>query len=75
MAAIRTELVKRRHAYTGEDVPWNVETGQGPALWRCLRGGQLAPGTSAWAAVARRQRRFLRFAALLAVLWLVLCFA
>jgi len=74
MAAIRTELVKRRHAYTGEDVPWDVETEQGSALWRCIRGGLPVAGTSARAAVARRQRRFLRIAALLAALWLVLCF-
>ena len=74
MAALCTELVKKRHAYTGEDVPWDVELPLGSKLWRCIRGGNSAVGTSASAAVARRQMRFLGLATVIFALWLLFSF-
>lgn len=74
MAALRTELVRKRHAYTGEDVPWDVDGVRGSSLWRCIRGGLPIVGTSARAAVIRRQERFLRFAVLVAAVWLLFFF-
>ena len=75
MAALRTELVKRRHAYTSEDVPWEILPGKsGVAISRCIHGKGLH-GTSAHVAAERRQNRFLRLAAILAIVWLVLFLA
>lgn len=74
MAALRTELVKRRHSYTSEDVPWEIVSRRsGFVLSRCIHGKGLH-GTSAYAAVVRRQNRFLRLAAALAAVWMVLYF-
>ena len=39
MRTIATELVKPRHAYTSEDVPWQMDDDGGSALFRYLRGG------------------------------------
>jgi hypothetical protein len=74
MPNIHTELVKKRHPYTGEDVPWDVEAVPGSTLWRCLRGGPPAAGTSAQAAVVRRQERFLRFSLVVVAVWLLYFF-
>ena len=74
MPNIRTELVKKRHAYTGEEVPWDVEARSGSTLWRCLRGGPPAAGTSIRAAVVRRQDRFLRMALVVVAVWLIFFF-
>jgi len=85
MAAVRTSLVKREHAWTGADVPWRLDTDDAPTpdapeaervRWRLFRylsgGGLSACGTSsARALVCRRQGRFLTFAGVLAVLWIV----
>ncbi len=85
MAAVRTSLVKRDHAWTGADVPWYLDT-EGVAdpaaseaervrwrLFHYLSGGGLSAcgSSSARALVFRRQRRFLVFAGVLAVLWAV----
>ena len=85
MAAVRTSLVKRDHAWTGADVPWRIDTDDTPdpnaseaerirwRLFHYLSGGGLAAcgSSSARALVYRRQGRFLAFAGVLAVLWVV----
>lgn len=85
MAALRTSLVKRNHAWTGADVPWRLDMEGAPsagaseaerARWRLVRylsgGGLSACGSSSeHALVCRRQERFLFFAGVLAVLWLI----
>ena len=85
MAALRTSLVKRRHAWTGLDVPWAIDVADesvqslsaehrdGWRLFHYLSGG----GMKAFATsitrelVSRRQTRFLWVAAALACMWLV----
>lgn len=74
MAALRTSLVKRSHAWTGDDVPWELDADGAPSrLIRYLSGGGLSAfgSSSARTAVSRRQTRFLWVAAALSVLWLV----
>ena len=85
MAALRTSLVKRNHAWTGADVPWRLDMEGAPsagaseaerARWRLLHylsgGGLSACGFSSERARAlRRQGRFLAFAAFLGVLWII----
>ena len=84
MAALRTSLVKRRHAYTSADIPWALDVGDDAdaedvmrhGQWRLfhyLSGGGLSAcgSSSAHALVCRRQGRFLFFAGVLAVLWLI----
>jgi len=84
MAALRTALVKRRHAYTSADIPWAMDvdvTGDGADVlrqgrWRLFHylsgGGMRAFGRpSACELQRRRQTRFLWTAAALAVLWVV----
>ena len=84
MAALRTSLVKRNHAWTGADVPWRLDMEGAPsagaseaerARWRLfhyLSGGGLSAcgSSSARALVIRRQGRFLVFAGILAALWI-----
>ncbi|MGN0851882.1 MAG: hypothetical protein ACI4Q3_00740 [Kiritimatiellia bacterium] len=89
MAAVRTRLVTRDHAYTSADVPWELDVVNDPrgteqALgsrsgWRLFHylsgGGLRAFGrSSAVAAVYRRQDRFWCCLGVLAVLWLVFWF-
>ena len=85
MAAVRTSLVTKDHAWTGEDVPWSLDAEEGAdpdapeadrrhrRLFRSLSGGGLsACGFSSERARAlRRQGRFLAFAAFLGVLWII----
>lgn len=85
MAAVRTSLVTKDHAWTGEDVPWNLDTDEMPdpgapeservrrRLFRYLSGGGLSAcgSSSALALACRRQGRFLAFAGFLAVLWII----
>jgi len=85
MAALRTSLVGRRHAWTGEDVPWRIDvedesvaalSAAHRAGWRLFHylsgGGMRAFATSTLREIAsRRQTRFLRLTAVLVVLWLV----
>ena len=85
MSAVRTSLVTKDHAWTGEDVPWNLDTEGVPdtaaseserVRWRLFHylsgGGLSACGFSSARAVAcRRQGRFLVFAGVLAVLWVI----
>ncbi len=89
MAALRTALVKRRHAYTGADIPWSMDVdaveGAGPdasdqvkrRLFRYLSGGGMRAfgRPSGQELLARRQTRFLWLAAVLAVCWVVFSFA
>ena len=84
MAAVRTSLVKRNHAWTGADVPWYLDTEGGPSpdaseaerdRWRLFHylsgGGLSACGSSSERLLAlRRQGRFLAFAGVLAALWI-----
>lgn len=89
MSAIRTKLVTRNHAYTSEDVPWELDVvndpqgteralGRSPG-WRMFHylsgGGLRAFGRSSAAAlVYRRQDRFWYFFGALVALWLVFLF-
>ena len=85
MAALRTSLVTKDHAWTGEDVPWKLDTEEeaDPAapeservrwrLFRYLSGGGLSAcgSSSARDQAIRRQGRFLVFAGFLGVLWII----
>ncbi len=85
MSAVHTSLVTKDHAWTGEDVPWDLDTDVAPTpeaseaervrwrLFRYLSGGGLSAcgSSSARALVIRRQGRFLVFAGVLAVLWII----
>ena len=85
MAAVRTSLVTKDHAWTGEDVPWDLDTEDMPdpaaseserVRWRLFHylsgGGLSACGSSSARSLAyRRQGRFLVFAGVLAVLWII----
>lgn len=89
MAALRTALVKRRHAYTGADIPWSMDVdavgaagsaGADRVKWRLFRylsgGGMRAFGRpSGQELLIRRQTRFLWLAAVLAVCWVVFSLA
>ena len=87
MAALRTALVKRRHAYTSADIPWAIDVAaEGPRSdsakenWRLFHylsgGGMRAFGrSSGHELLMRRQTRFLWLAGVLAALWLVFSFA
>ena len=81
MAAVRTTLVTRKHAYTGEDVPWMMDvagtaSGTRDRLFHLLSGGGMQTfGTPRSVyRVQYRQARFLGIASVLAVLWLVFLF-
>ena len=77
MAALRTELVKRRHAYTSMDAhEADGADGAGLVRWRLFRylsgGGMRAFGrSSGQELLIRRQTRFLWLAGALAVCWIV----
>ena len=85
MSAVRTSLVKKNHAWTGEDVPWRLDTETAPPpdapetarrhwrLFHYLSGGGLsACGSSNERALMElRQGRFLVFAGVLGVLWII----
>lgn len=85
MAAVRTSLVRRRHAWTGVDLPWSIDVEDDTVLalperhragWRLfhyLSGGGLKAFASSAARelVSRRQTRFLWTMTALAVLWLI----
>ena len=85
MSAVRTSLVTKDHAWTGADVPWRLDTDEAPASdaseaervrWRLFHylsgGGLSACGSSSERALAcRRQGRFLAFACVFAVLWII----
>lgn len=86
MAAVRTSLVKRRHAWTGADLPWSIDVedaairalpAEHRAGWRLfhyLSGGGMrafASLSTARELVSRRQTRFLRILFGLVMLWLV----
>ncbi len=85
MAALRTSLVTKDHAWTGEDVPWTIDTDEAAdpdtseaerlrwRLFHYLSGGGLSAcgSSSAHALACRRQGRFLAFAVFLGVLWII----
>lgn len=74
--AVRTSLVRRRHAYTSVDLPWEIDEEGEARLFRYLRGGGMRAfgTTSARALRMRRQMRFLVVAGVLFVAWVVLFF-
>lgn len=76
MSAVRTSMVKRRHAYTSVDIPWDMDKASDSRFFRYLRGGGLRTfGTSSLRELrAYRQTRFLVFAAIVFVIWCVLFF-
>ena len=88
MAALRTALVKRRHAYTSTDIPWAMDvdafkedgsSGKDHIKWRLFRylsgGGMSAFGRpSEQELLIRCQTRFLWLAGALAVCWIVFSF-
>ena len=76
MSAIRTSLVKRRHAYTSVDIPWDVDESTEPQFLRYLRGGGMRAfsTTSARMVRSRRQTRFLYVAAAAFALWVAFFF-
>ena len=85
MSAVHTSLVTKDHAWTGEDVPWSLDTEEGVdpdapesdrrhrRLFRYLSGGGLSACglSSERALVDRSQGRFLVFAGVLAALWII----
>ena len=83
MAALRTSLVKRRHAYTSADIPWSMDVDEADAedvmrhgRWRLFHylsgGGMSAFGRPSGRELQlRRQNRFLWVAAALAVAWVI----
>lgn len=89
MSAVRTTLVTRSHAYTGEDVPWRMDLVDGlPSsgrptggrsdrrLFRCYLFGGVSGMRrgGGFGALSRRRRRFLRIAAALLAAWVVFWF-
>ena len=76
MSAVRTSLVKRRHAYTSVDIPWDMDESSESKFLRYLRGGGIRAfaTTSSQMARSRRQNRFLCIAAALFTLWVVFFF-
>lgn len=76
MSAVRTSMVKRRHAYTSVDLPWDIDEASDSRFLRYLRGGGLRTfgTTSSRELRAYRQSRFLVFAAIVFAVWLVLFF-
>ena len=89
MAALRTSLVKPRHAYTSTAIPWSMDVdasmgGTGATVenlgrWRLFHylsgGGMRAFGRpSGQELLLHRQRRFLWLAALLGAVWLAFSF-
>lgn len=89
MAAVRTKLVTRNHAYTSSKTPWELDVvndpnGTGQVLghrsgWRMFHylsgGGLRAFGRSSMAQIVyRRQGRFLIIFAVLSALWLLFWF-
>ena len=84
MAALRTSLVKRRHAYTSADIPWALDVGNDADAEDVMRHGQWrlfhylsGGGMSAFGRPSgrelqlRRQNRFLWVAAALAAVWVI----
>ena len=76
MSAIRTSLVRRRHAYTSVDIPWDVDESAEPQFLRYLRGGGMRAfsTTSERMVRSRRQTRFLCVAAVAFALWVAFFF-
>ena len=86
MAALRTALVKRRHAYTSANIPWAMDTASEEmpsnstkGNWRLFHylsgGGMRAFGrTSRYELQMRRQTRFLWLAGALAAFWIIFSF-
>ena len=77
MSAVRTSLVRRRHAYTSVDIPWDMDESTDSQFLRYLRGGGLRTFATTCAQVvrSRRQTRFLYVAAALFALWAIFFFA
>ncbi len=65
-------MVKRRHAYTSVDLPWDMDEASDSKFFRYLRGGGMrAFGTSSARELrVFRQNRFLIVAAVVILVWL-----
>lgn len=76
MSKVPTSMVKRRHAYTSVDMPWDIDEAGDSRFWRYLRGGGLkAFGTTSFKELrAYRQTRFLVVAGVMLVVWAMLFF-
>ena len=76
MSAVRTSLVRRRHAYTSEDIPWDMDESADSQFLRYLRGGGIRAFATANSHVvrSRRQTRFLCVAAAMFAVWVVFFF-
>lgn len=88
MAPLSPTFVRRRHAWTGLDVPWRIDVGDDAraalpaerrAGWRLLHylsGGGIRAfaGSLAREAASRRQTRFLWFMVGVGLVWLALRF-
>lgn len=89
MSAVRTTLVTRSHAYTGEDVPWRMDAvndlpgalspfsgRSNRRLFHYLSGCGVSGVRrgGGFGALSRRRRRFLRIAAALFAAWVVFWF-
>lgn len=86
MAPLSTSLVKRRHAWTGEKIPWRIDVGDdalaslpeehraGWRLFHYLSGGGIRAfaGSAARDVVSRRQSRFLWFMLGVCAVWMIL---
>ena len=84
MAALRTALVRRRHAYTSTNIPWAMDvdsegtpsgSSKGKLFHYLSGGGMRAFGRpSGHELLMRRQSRFLWLAGVLVACWLVFSF-
>ena len=88
MAPLVTSLVRPRHAWTGADIPWQIDVGDeayaalpverraGWRLFHYLSGGGIRAfaGSLAREVVSRRQTRFFWIMAAASLVWLALWF-
>ena len=84
MAALRTALVRRRHAYTSTNIPWAMDvTAEGASpdaakdrLFHYLSGGGMRAfgRPSGYELLMRRQNRFLWLAGVLVACWIFFSF-
>ena len=78
MSAIHTSVVSETHAYAHSSAPWTAgerQTGVGRLIYYLSGGGMHAFGRTLQQEIARRKHvRFLSFAAVLGVGWLIFLF-
>lgn len=76
MSPLRIPFVRRRHAYTSKEIPWDLDTESSSPLYKYLRGGGIKGfGASCDREIlSRRQTRFFCVFAALFAIWLTLWF-